>query len=188
MPSSGITINAFPTRTSPAPDVDDPRSRDVPRRQAPEVELVDDENLFSDPGLVQDLAALVLAEEGIGDGTEVSITAVTEEVIAELNARHLGRSGPTDVLSFPLVPLSPGTPPHSDPAGPPLLLGDVVVSPSYVARQAAELGVDPEDEMALMVCHGILHLLGYDHVDDADAERMEERERRLLALVGRERR
>lgn len=168
--------------------MDDPRSRDDPRRQAPEVELVDDGNLFSDPDLVRDLAALVLSEEGVGDGTEVTIIAVTEEEIADLNARHLGRRGPTDVLSFPLVPLSPGAPPRADPTGPPLLLGDVVVSPSYVARQAAELGVDPGDELALMVCHGILHLLGYDHVDDADAERMEERERRLLALVGRERR
>jgi probable rRNA maturation factor len=57
-----------------------------------------------------------------------------------------------------------------------------------VRRQAGQIGVTFEDEMALMVTHGILHLLGYDHEADEDAERMEERERQLLAKIGRTRR
>jgi len=60
----------------------------------------------------------------------------------------------------------------------------VIVAPGYVGRQAKENDVEFEDEMALMVAHGILHLLGYDHIDDADAEMMEQREVELLGLVG----
>jgi probable rRNA maturation factor len=65
------------------------------------------------------------------------------------------------------------------------MLGDVLVAPAYVRRQAEELGVTFDDEMALMVTHGILHLMGYDHEEDFDAERMESRERELLRMVGR---
>ncbi len=64
----------------------------------------------------------------------------------------------------------------------------MIVAPAYVSRQAAETEVGFDDEMALMVAHGILHLLGYDHIDDADAERMERREAELLSMVGVERR
>ncbi len=67
------------------------------------------------------------------------------------------------------------------------MLGDVVVCPPVVRRNAAAADVPFGDEMALMVVHGILHLLGYDHEDDGDAEKMEQRERDLLALVGRTR-
>jgi probable rRNA maturation factor len=108
--------------------------------------------------------------------------------MAAYNERFLDRTGPTDVLAFPVEELLPGVVPDHDPQGPPLMLGDVVVAPAYVRRQAQEYGVSYEDEMALMVIHGILHLLGYDHIDEDEAERMEERERRLLANVGRTRR
>jgi probable rRNA maturation factor len=64
----------------------------------------------------------------------------------------------------------------------------VIVAPAYIRRQAVDFEVEFEDEMALMVTHGILHLLGYDHIDDAEAERMEGRERDLLSKVGRTRR
>jgi probable rRNA maturation factor len=80
--------------------------------------------------------------------------------------------------------LLPGVVPDHDPHGPPLILGDVVIAPGYVRRQAEEHEVTFDDEMALMVTHGILHLLGYDHVDEDEAERMEERERVLLAKRG----
>jgi probable rRNA maturation factor len=92
------------------------------------------------------------------------------------------------VLAFPLEELLPGVVPDKDPHGPPLMLGDVIVAPSYVRRQADSQGVVFEDEMALMITHGMLHLLGYDHVDDDEAERMEQRERDLLAMVGKVRR
>ena len=82
----------------------------------------------------------------------------------------------------------PGSVPSFVSEGPPLLVGDVVIAPDYIRRQAGELGMTVDDEMALMVAHGILHLLGYDHQDDADAELMEDRERVILASQGRSRR
>lgn len=134
------------------------------------------------------LAGLVLREEGYPEDAEVTLLFISEAEMASYNERFLNREGPTDVLAFPVEELLPGVVPETDPQGPPLMLGDVVVAPTYVRRQAAKHGVSYEDEMALMVTHGILHLLGYDHVDDTDAERMESRERELLALVGRTRR
>lgn len=134
------------------------------------------------------LAEMVLRDEGYPSDAEVTLLFVDETEIASYNGRFLDRDGATDVLAFPVEELLPGLVPDNDPQGPPLMLGDVVIAPSYVRRQADEHGVSYEDEMALMVTHGILHLLGYDHVDDAEAERMEERERQLLAMAGRTRR
>lgn len=134
------------------------------------------------------LAEIILKQEGFPDDVEVTLLLVSDSEMASYNERFLDREGPTDVLAFPLEELLPGVVPDVDTHGPPLTLGDVVVAPAYVRRQAEALGVTFEDEMALMVTHGILHLLGYDHLDDEDAERMEGRERELLALVGRTRR
>lgn len=134
------------------------------------------------------LAELVLREEGYPEDAEVTLLFVSESEMASYNQRFLDRDGPTDVLAFPVEELLPGIVPEADPQGPPLMLGDVIVAPAYVRRQADEHAVTFEDEMALMVTHGILHLLGYDHIEDHEAERMEERERELLAKVGRSRR
>jgi probable rRNA maturation factor len=134
------------------------------------------------------LAEVVLREEGYPDECEVTILLVSDDEMSGYNDRFLDRHGPTDVLAFPLEDLIPGVVPDVSPHGPPLLLGDVLVAPSYVRRNAEEMGVGYEDEMALMVTHGILHLLGYDHEDDNDARLMEDRERYLLSLVGRVRR
>jgi probable rRNA maturation factor len=113
---------------------------------------------------------------------------VDDNEMSAYNERFLNRSGPTDVLAFPVEELVPGVVPDSDANGPPVMLGDVIVAPGYVAQQAANLDVDFDDEMALMVTHGILHLLGYDHVEDHDALLMEQREKELLAKAGRSRR
>ncbi len=137
---------------------------------------------------LRSLAELVLREEGYSDEAEVTLIFVDESEMAAYNERFLDRSGPTDVLAFPVEELVPGVVPDAAPNGPPLMLGDVIVAPAYVRRQAEDLGVSADDEMALMVTHGILHLLGYDHVEEDDAERMEARERDLLAKTGRTRR
>ena len=134
------------------------------------------------------LAELVLAEEGYQPDTEMTLLLVDEDEMTGYNRRFLERDGPTDVLAFPVEVLIPGVVPEHDPLGPPLMLGDVVISPTYVRRQATKLEVTFEDEMALMVAHGVLHLIGYDHTNDSDAEQMEQRERELLAKVGRVRR
>ena len=140
------------------------------------------------------LARSVLEAEGIVSDTEVSLLFVDEATIASLNERFLEKEGPTDVLSFPIEdeadrsgrsPDEGGTGPGSIEAdtGRLVLLGDVVICPAVAARNAVEHGVTFDDEIALLVVHGILHLLGMDHEVDAEAERMERREQQLLGSV-----
>ena len=152
--------------------------------------LVSDEHPSSgvDPEHLRRFAEAVLSAEGFPPEAEVAITLVADEEMASWNSRALGRTGPTDVLSFPVEALRPGDIPDAQPDGPPLLIGDVVIAPDYVRRQAGTLGRGVDDEIALMVAHGILHLLGYDHQSDSDAELMETRERDILASQGRTRR
>lgn len=130
------------------------------------------------------LATATIAAEGLAEDTMVEIALIDEATMTELNESHMGKSGSTDVLSFPLENLVPGVVPTVDSGGPPLHLGDIFICPSVVARNAQVRRVRFQDEMALMVVHGLLHLLGYDHVADADAEQMEQRERDLLSTVG----
>src|SRR5690606_20450741 len=115
---------------------------------------------------LRDLAVRVLESEGCPLDAELSLILVGDEEMAVYNSRFLDRVGPTDVISLPVEELVAGRPPGMVPGGPPPLLGDVIIAPSYVRRQANELDVDFDDEMALMVVHGVLHLLGYDHAND----------------------
>jgi probable rRNA maturation factor len=139
------------------------------------------------------LAKQVLVAEGVRGETELTLLFVDERSIADLNKRFLGKEGPTDVLSFPIDDdaLERGRSPDSGGSGPgtmppepsdlPTLLGDVVICPKIAARNAPTHAGTLDDELALLVVHGILHLLGMDHVDDEEAEVMEARERDLLA-------
>jgi probable rRNA maturation factor len=137
------------------------------------------------------LAEAVLREEGIRGETEVSILFVDENAIADLNNRFLGKDGPTDVLAFPIdeEPVEGGRSPDSGGTGPgynpspeeaPTLLGDVVICPAVANRNAPEHAGTYEDELALLLVHGLLHLLGMDHEDPDEAEVMEAKERDLL--------
>lgn len=131
------------------------------------------------------LAEVVMIAEGLDAGTGVSITLVDEDTIALLNRKHMGKAGPTDVLSFPIEDAAPGTPPRRTVDGPPVEIGDVVIAPSVVRSNAKRDAAVFEDELALMVVHGMLHLLGWDHVAEAEAVAMERREEELLNLVGK---
>lgn len=144
-----------------------------------------DEPLSTEP--LRRLAELVLAEEELDKDTEVTLLFVNDDVIADYNERFMGRNGPTDVLAFPLEPAEPGRPPKRQRGGPPINLGDVVIAPGYVSRAVTERGGDVDSELGLMVVHGILHLLGWDHQDDHQAEQMETRESDLLRRVGLQR-
>jgi probable rRNA maturation factor len=146
--------------------------------------LADEQGESVDLDQLRRLAELVLSEEGYPSETELTVLLVSDDEMAAYNERFLDRSGPTDVLAFPVEELLPGVVPDQDSNGPPLIVGDVIVAPAYVSRQADENEADFGDEMALMVAHGILHLLGYDHIEDDDAELMERRESELLSLVG----
>lgn len=138
------------------------------------------------------LANDVLTAQKIGNDTEVNVLYVDEKTIAELNEKFLGKTGPTDVLSFPIDdgPIDSGRVPDSGGTGPGSMsppedeyiemLGDVVICPLVAHRNAPEHAGNYEDELALLLVHGILHLLGMDHMEDDEAEIMEARERELL--------
>jgi len=121
-----------------------------------------------------DLATAVLQSEGrVG---ELTLTFVDRAEIAALNAEHMGKAGATDVLSFPLDSID-------DTAGAmpgPMLLGDVVVCPAVAGEAAPTHAGTLDDELALLVVHGILHVLGHDHSEPGERRRMQERERALL--------
>lgn len=155
-----------------------------------EIHLSNHQELPVDADALRVLAETVLENEAMPSSTEVGIMLVTDDDMAVHNHRFLGRDGPTDVLALPLAP--PGTEHRQCAAragaGIPYALGDVIIAPGYVRSQARRLGIAYDDEMALMVAHGLLHLIGYDHESDAEAEHMESRERRLLAGIGMERR
>lgn len=127
------------------------------------------------------LADFVLADEAVTPRAEVSILAVDSETIAELNSRFLKRDGPTDVLAFPIedAPWQAGVDDSGTDA--PVLLGDVVLCPSVAKANAPGHTGTYEAELDLLVVHGLLHLLGYDHHSEHEAERMEGRERQILA-------
>jgi probable rRNA maturation factor len=137
-----------------------------------------------------ELARQVLTARGVKGETEVSLLFVDEDAIAHLNEQFLGKKGPTDVLSFPIEdePGPTGRSPDFGGTGPGTLaeqgiltlLGDVVICPSVAAVNAMEHEVSLDDEVALLVVHGLLHLLGLDHEKDAEAERMEALEQQLL--------
>jgi probable rRNA maturation factor len=140
------------------------------------------------------LAKATLGSQGIRGDAELSVLFVDERAIAALNERFLGHEGATDVLSFPIedeVMIS-GRMPDGGGAGPgweppdldnaPVLLGDVVICPEVAFRNAPEHAGNYEDELALLLVHGILHLLGMDHEIDHEAEIMEAREQELLKL------
>jgi probable rRNA maturation factor len=140
----------------------------------------------------QDLAMQVLRDEGVRGLAELSILFVAEQEMAELNLDYMGTDGPTDVLAFPIdahdvtqvvAPAGATRGPDRAPVDPgelPLLLGDVVVCPAVARRQAPEHAGTLDDELALLIVHGVLHVLGRDHAEPEEAEEMRARERALL--------
>lgn len=115
---------------------------------------------------------------------EISVLLCSDERIAELNRGFRGKAGPTNVLSWPAFPLSPPAPGAAPPAPPGGALGDIALARETVEKEAREQHLSTERHFAHLFAHGVLHLLGYDHVNDADAELMEELERRALAAIG----
>jgi probable rRNA maturation factor len=130
----------------------------------------------------------ILARELIDDDSVLSVTFIDSDAIAELNLEYMHKGGPTDVLSFPIEDGAPGMPPSRDPEGPPLELGDIFICEQVVAAHAEEFEVSFDAELHLMVVHGVLHILGWDHQTEADARAMEEREVEHLAMMGLDRR
>ena len=108
---------------------------------------------------------------------EVSLVFTNDEEIRGINAEWRSQDKPTNVLSFPAFPLTPGKMP-----GP--MLGDIVFAEETLTREAADLGKSFDDHLTHLMVHGFLHLFGYDHMDDEEAEKMEGLETRILAGLG----
>ena len=123
------------------------------------------------------LADHVLRAMHVNPMAELNIIFIEPDPMAELHLRWLDLPGPTDVMSFPMDELRPGTADHPTPPG---MLGDICICPQVAARQAAESGHSAAEEMLLLATHGMLHLLGYDHATDAEREVMFALQRKLL--------
>jgi probable rRNA maturation factor len=134
-------------------------------------------------GEIARLCELVLREEGVRRDCCVSVSVVDDDHMQELNAQWRGQDRPTDVLSLECE--RPDDPDLAE--GEPCELGDIVLAPAYIARQAKGYGTTAADETRLLVIHGLLHLLGYDHLVDDEAEAMDRREDELMALHGTDR-
>lgn len=128
---------------------------------------------------VEQLAAFVIAREGKPGTTEVSISFVDNDAIAELNEQYRGIVGSTDVLSFECDNLDDEfAQPGEDDI---YQLGDIIIAPDVARAQCETYGNTFQQEIELLLVHGLLHLCGYDHIEDDEAEVMEAREKELLA-------
>ena len=121
------------------------------------------------------IAAAVAESAPSGDG-DVSLCLADDAALRALNLRWRGIDKPTNVLSFPSAPRGP--------LGDPTTLGDIALAFETLAREAEDLGVPLADHYRHLLAHGFLHLIGYDHQTDAEAERMEALETRILARFG----
>ncbi|MGB3349339.1 MAG: rRNA maturation RNase YbeY [Brucella anthropi] len=125
-------------------------------------------------GLVRKSVEAAWANLGLKSAaSELSVVFTDDASIQTLNAEWRGKDKPTNVLSFPAFPIKTGAQP-----GP--MLGDIIIARETVEREAREEGKPLENHLAHLVVHGFLHLLGYDHETDAEAEVMEGREREIL--------
>ena len=136
-------------------------------------------------------ASAVLAAIGLPQtGFTLCLMGCDDARIAVLNAEFRGKPTPTNVLSWPSEDLAEEAPgqapalPLPGSAEEPWSLGDIAISYDTCAREAAEAGKPMQDHVTHLVVHGLLHLLGYDHIHDADAERMEKHEVAILATLG----
>ena len=141
--------------------------------------------------LIRKAIRTALAAEGMTLPCEVDVLLTDDEGIHAINRELRQVDRPTDVLSFPAFPLAPGEHPTEDDADPAtglIPLGDMVLSIERVRAQAKEYGHSQARELSYLVTHSVLHLLGYDHLDEgAMKQQMRQREDAIMTLLGLER-
>ncbi|MDE6107501.1 MAG: rRNA maturation RNase YbeY [Oscillospiraceae bacterium] len=141
--------------------------------------------------LLQEVIPAALAAEGVDKPCEINVLLTDDEGIHAINLDQRGVDAPTDVLSFPMFDLKPGDKPTEEDVEPGshlIPLGDMVLNLNRVKSQGEEYGHGPRREAAYLAVHSILHLLGYDHMDDGPMKaQMRAREEAILAGLGLER-
>ncbi len=141
------------------------------------VEVNNESGVEADETEIVALARHVLAAMRVHPPAELSVVLVDEPAMTQLHVQWMDEPGPTDVLSFPMDELRPGSDGEDSPPG---LLGDVVLCPQVAARQARAAGHSAQEELLLLTTHGILHLLGYDHAEPDEEKEMFGLQRKLL--------
>lgn len=133
------------------------------------IEINNESAIAVDEAALQRLAVYALDAMHVHPDAELAIVLVDEGAMEQLHVQWMDEPGPTDVLSFPMDELRPGT---EDQPAPPGLLGDVVLCPQVAEAQAKSAGHSLLDELLLLTTHGMLHLLGFDHADAAEEKEM----------------
>ncbi len=133
------------------------------------IEINNESGIEVDEEALQRLAVYALDALHVHADAELAIVLVDEGAMEQLHVQWMDEPGPTDVLSFPMDELRPGT---EDAMAPPGLLGDIVLCPQVAAAQAQGAGHGLLDELQLLTAHGLLHLLGFDHAEPAEEKEM----------------
>jgi probable rRNA maturation factor len=149
------------------------------------IDFLDETNVVKEEhiGLVEKLLQHAAKVEGIEEGSEVSVTFVTNEAIHEINREYRDKDQPTDVISFALEELGEG---EIQIVGEdiPRILGDIIISTDRTREQAEEYGHSFERELGFLAVHGFLHLLGYDHMTEEDEKKMFGKQDEILGSFG----
>lgn len=149
------------------------------------VEINNESGIPVEEDRLQRLAAFVLESMHVHPEAELGVVMVDEAAIEQLHVQWMDEPGPTDVLSFPMDELRPGTPEAPAPAG---ILGDIVICPQVARVQAEAAGHDLLQEMSVLLTHGMLHVLGFDHATpEEEAEMFGLQRDLLLSFAMRER-
>ena len=133
-----------------------------------------------DQGWVERIVQTVLKAEGVAHPYEVSMVFTDSETVQQLNRDYRGMDEPTDVLAFYMLPQGEGDDSFALPPDEVTRLGEVIISYPQAIEQAREQGHSPERELALLIIHGTLHLLGYDHEEPEEEDEMRKKEKELL--------
>jgi probable rRNA maturation factor len=144
------------------------------------IDIQNESDVAVDERVLERLARHVLAEMGVHPLVELSVRLVDVPAMTALHEHFMNEPGPTDVLAFPMDELHDHRIDEDDDDAPPTLLGDVVLCPPVAAEQAVKAGHSAEAELHLLCTHGVLHLLGYDHGDQAEEREMFAVQSRLL--------
>ena len=133
------------------------------------IEINNESGIEVDEAKILRLADFALGVMHVSEEAELNIVLVDEAAMEQLHVQWMDEPGPTDVLSFPMDELRPGTADRPTPAG---LLGDIVLCPQVADAQAVEAGHSLMAELELLTTHGMLHLLGFDHAEPAERDEM----------------